>query len=250
MAERVIAGNWKMNTTVAEAAGLLGRLREGLPVAGATSVVCPPFVSLHAASEALGGTGIALGAQDMRPEPSGALTGEVSVSMVAELCEYVILGHSERRRLLGESSEAVSAKVSAALGAGLRPIVCVGETLEEREEGAARRVVAGQLRASLAGAAPAAGLIVAYEPVWAIGTGRAASAGDAQEMASVVRGELAAIFGESAGHSVPVLYGGSVTADNVAGIVAMPDVDGALVGGASLDPEGFIRLTESAARVV
>ena len=247
MAERVIAGNWKMNTTVAEAVGLIGRLRSGLPVEGVTSVVCPPYVSLHAASEALRGTGIGLGAQDMRPEPSGALTGEVSVSMVAELCGYVILGHSERRTIFGETSESVSAKVLAALSAGLRPIVCVGETLAERESGAARDVVSGQIRASLATAASGAGLLVAYEPVWAIGTGRAASADDAQEMAAVVRAELGAILGDGAARDVPVLYGGSVTAENVAGLVAMPDVDGALVGGASLDPEGFLRLTERAA---
>ena len=186
MAEMVVAGNWKMNTTVSGAVELLERLRSVLVVDGVTSVICPPYVSLHAASRILAGTDLFLGAQDMRPEPSGALTGEVSVTMIAELCQFVILGHSERRTKFCETSESVSAKVAAALSAGLRPIVCVGESVAEREEGSAKEAVTSQLRGSLRGVREADGLLVAYEPVWAIGSGRAATADDAQEMAATI----------------------------------------------------------------
>jgi triosephosphate isomerase len=248
MPKKIIAANWKMNTTVAEAAELLDGLKAGLPVAGVTSVVCPPFVSLHQASQALAGTGIGLGAQDMHAEPSGAFTGEISVTMVAELCSYVILGHSERRHVFGETDESVNAKVHSALAAGLIPIVCVGETLQQREAGNAGRVVTGQLKAAFADVSDVAGTaLVAYEPVWAIGTGRAASKNDAQEMAALVRGQLTALFGQDSGSSTPILYGGSVKAENVADYMAMADVNGALVGGASLEAEGFTRLTENAA---
>ena len=246
MPERVIAGNWKMNVTVCETVPLLERLMSGLPIAGVTSVVCPSFVSLHAANQILAESGIGLGAQDMRPEPKGPLTGEVSTSMVAELCTYVILGHSERRHVFGETSKLVNSKALSALSVGLRPIVCVGETLHERESGRAREIVVDQLKASLEGVDRASQVLVAYEPVWAIGTGRAASARDAQQMAAVTRYELSTLFGPKTASDVPVLYGGSVNSENVADFLAMPDIDGALVGGASLDAEGFIRLTENA----
>ena len=247
MPERVVAGNWKMNVPVSETVPLLERLVSDLPIVGVTSVVCPSFVSLHAANQALAGTGIGLGAQDMRPEPRGPLTGEVSVEMVAELCTYVILGHSERRHQFGETSRLVNSKVHSALSVGLRPIVCVGETLDEREAGRAREVVVEQLKTSLSGVDRTSQVLVAYEPVWAIGTGRAASSCDAQQMAAVTRHELDALFGPETASDVPVLYGGSVNSENVGDFLEMPDVDGALVGGASLDPEGFIRLTEKAA---
>lgn len=247
MPERVVAGNWKMNVAVSETVPLLQRLMSGLPIVGVTSVVCPPFVSLHAAKQALSDTGIRLGAQDMRPEPKGPLTGEISVAMVAELCTYVILGHSERRHVFGETSELVNSKVLSALSVGLRPIVCIGETLDEHESGRAREVVVDQLRASLSGVDRASEVLIAYEPVWAIGTGIAASACDAQQMAAVARHELSTLFGTETASDIPVLYGGSVNSENVTDFLAMPDIDGALVGGASLDPEGFIRLTENAA---
>ena len=236
-----------MNTTVAEATELLDGLKAGLPVAGVTSVVCPPFVSLQLANKALANSGIALGAQDMHAETSGAFTGEISVTMVAELCSYVILGHSERRHVFGESDESVNGKVLSALAAGLRPIVCVGETLQQREAGKAGEVVTGQLKAAFADVSDVGTALVAYEPVWAIGTGRAASKDDAQEMAALVRGQLAALFGPKSASNTPILYGGSVKAENVADYMAMADVDGALVGGASLEPEGFTRLTKNAA---
>jgi len=184
----------------------------------------------------------------MHAEPSGAFTGEISVTMVAELCSYVILGHSERRHVFGETDESVNAKVHSALAAGLIPIVCVGETLQQREAGNAGRVVTGQLKAAFADVSDVAGTaLVAYEPVWAIGTGRAASKNDAQEMAALVRGQLTVLFGQDSGSSTPILYGGSVKAENVADYMAMADVNGALVGGASLEAEGFTRLTENAA---
>jgi triosephosphate isomerase len=242
----IIAGNWKMNTTVAEAAALVDGLKAGLPVSGATSIVCPPFVSLHLAQKALAGTGIGLGAQDMHPSDAGAYTGAISVTMVAELCEYVLLGHSERRHVFGESDESVNAKVLSALAAGLTPIVCVGETLAQREAGGAGETVTGQLTAAFSGVSDSSRAVVAYEPVWAIGTGVAASRDDAQEMAALVRRELGALFGTQAASDVPILYGGSVKADNVADYMAMADVNGALVGGASLDADGFIRLTMNA----
>ena len=247
MPQVIVAGNWKMNTTVSEARTLIDGLKAGLPVPGVTSVICPPFVSLHLAQQALAGTGIRLGAQDMHPESSGAFTGETSVDMVADLCSYVILGHSERRHVFGETDESVNAKVLSALAAGLRPIVCVGETLDEREAGRAGDVVARQLTAAFAGVSDAATAVVAYEPVWAIGTGRAASADDAQEMAALARHVLTDLFGPKVAGGIPILYGGSVKADNVAVFMVMADVDGALVGGASLDATGFIRLTENAA---
>jgi triosephosphate isomerase len=247
MPKKIIAANWKMNTSVSEAAALLDGLKAGLPVAGVTSVVCPPFVSLQLAKKALAGTGIGLGAQDMHAEASGAFTGEISVTMVAELCSYVILGHSERRAVFGESDESVNTKVHSALAAGLVPIVCVGETLQQREAGNAGEVVTGQLKAAFADVSGVGTALVAYEPVWAIGTGRAASKNDAQEMAALVRGQLSALFGPESASQTPILYGGSVKAENVADYMAMPDVDGALVGGASLDAEGFTRLTKNAA---
>ena len=183
----------------------------------------------------------------MRPETKGPLTGEVSVAMVAELCTHVILGHSERRHVFGETSKLVNSKVLSALSVGLRPIVCVGETLDERESGRAREVVVEQLRASLKDVDRTSQVLVAYEPVWAIGTGRAASASDAQQMAAIARHELGTLFGPEAASNVPFLYGGSVNSENVVDFLAMPDINGALVGGASLDAEGFIRLTENAA---
>ncbi len=236
-----------MNTTTAEAATLLDGLKSGLPVSGVTSIVCPPFISLQLAQQALAGTGIALGAQDMHAVTSGAYTGAVSVTMVAELCSHVLLGHSERRHVFGETDESVNAKVLSALAAGLKPIVCVGETLGDRESGRAGEVVTRQLNAALSGVAEADMTVMAYEPVWAIGTGRAASVDDAQEMAALVRRELSTLFGPEAASDIPILYGGSVNADNVADYMAMADVNGALVGGASLDADIFTCLTNNAA---
>ncbi len=246
-ATTTIVGNWKMNATVEQARGMASAIRSGLEgIPDVEVTVCPPFTSLHAVRGVLEGSGIGVGAQDLHHEASGAFTGAVSVDMVAELCDYVIIGHSERRAHFGETNESVGLKVAAALGAGLKSIVCVGERLEEREAGDAEAVVERQLTEGLAGVPSPDGLLIAYEPVWAIGTGRAATAADAQAMMAHVRSLLSRQFGAAAG-SVPLLYGGSVTDENVAELVHEPDVDGALVGGASLKPGVFVRLAHNAA---
>ena len=249
MDKPIIAGNWKMNTTLVEATELAGRMKPGLEaIDGVEVVVCPPFVALASVGEVLRGSSIRVGAQDMYHEASGAFTGEVSPAMLASLCRDVILGHSERRQLFGETDSAVARKVAAARGAGLRPIMCVGERLGEREDGTAEIVVEQQLRVGL-GRLPSQGdLVVAYEPVWAIGTGRAATPEDAEAMMAHIRATLAARYGDEAASAVPLLYGGSVTEENVADFVRQPDVDGALVGGASLKAESFIQLVHNTAQ--
>ena len=239
----IVAGNWKMNTTLDEALALVSQMREDLDaVAGVEKVVCPPFVSLAVVKGILKGTSIGLGAQNMHHEEKGAFTGEVSPAMLAELCRYVILGHSERRQHFGETDETVNRKVVAALKAGLRPILCVGERLEQREAGTAEQVVVRQLQGALEGVASADALVVAYEPVWAIGTGVAATAQDAEAMMGAIRRTLSELYGEAAAREVPLLYGGSVTADNVAEYAGQPNVDGALVGGASLNAASFVEI--------
>ena len=251
MRKPLVAGNWKMNKTVADAAALASAMIDSLEsVQGVEVVLCPPHTALEAVGGLLDGTGVSLGAQDMHYEASGAYTGEVSPSMVAELCRYVIIGHSERRQEFGESDEVVGRKVEAAFGAGLRPILCVGETLEERERGVAEAVVEQQVRAGLARTETVNGLVVAYEPVWAIGTGRAASPGDAQMMMSHIRGVIGSAFGEATADAAPLLYGGSVNPTNVDGFARQPDVDGALVGGASLEAESFVRVVQGVAAAV
>lgn len=251
MARRtLIAGNWKMYKTVSEAVDFVGKLKEKVAGGGLVEVaVCPPFTALAAVSNALAGSNIALGAQDMHWEEKGAYTGEISPLMLRDVgCRYVILGHSERRQYFGESDEMVNRKVHAACRNGLVPIVCVGETLEQREAGSTEEVVRTQVEGSLAGLSPqqAAGLVVAYEPVWAIGTGRTASAVDAQAVNLFIRGVLAEMFGEEPARSVRILYGGSVKPENAAELLAQPDIDGALVGGASLDVDGFAAIVAAA----
>ena len=246
MGALVIAANWKMNILPSEAGTLAEGLRSGLrDVQGVEKVVCPPFVSLSVVAERLSGSGIHVGAQNMHYEDKGAYTGEISASMVRELCEYVILGHSERRHKFGETDEMVAKKVTATIGVGLKPILCVGETLAEREEGDATVVVQRQVRAALREVPSLEGVIVAYEPVWAIGTGVASSTADAQYIMEFIRGLMQEDFGRSA-RDLPILYGGSVDANNVAGFVAQPDIDGALVGSASLDADGFVELVKNA----
>ena len=190
---------------------------------------------------------ISIGAQNIYHEGNGAYTGEVSVDMLIDICQYAIVGHSERRSLFGETNAAVNLKVKAARGAGITPIMCVGENLGEREAGRAESVVESQVRAGLEGVIPSAGVVVAYEPVWAIGTGRSASPEIAQTMMAHIRGTLAAIGGEEAAKEVPLLYGGSVNAGNIGGYIGQPDINGALVGGASLDAESFVEIVRMAA---
>jgi len=246
----LVAGNWKMHGSLAGNAELLLGLRELLPASSADCVVCPPFVYLSAVSAALAGSAIALGAQDVCEQiESGAFTGEVSASMLREVgCGYVIVGHSERRAIYGESDELVARKFAAALAAGLVPILCVGESLQEREAGATEAVVIRQLDAVInaVGVAALGRGVLAYEPVWAIGTGRTASPEQAQEVHACLRGRIAAIDATIAG-SMRVLCGGSVKAGNAKDIFAMPDVDGGLIGGASLKAAEFAAIVAAAA---
>ena len=247
----IVAGNWKMNTSLAEGVRLASQVAANVGVpAGIEVVVCPPFVSLAAVAQALQGTGIEVGAQNMHSEERGAFTGEVAPGMLAGLCRYVILGHSERRALFGETDDIVNRKVAAAVAAGLIPILCVGETLAQREEGRASDVISQQLRGGLAGLHNVPGLVVAYEPVWAIGTGQAATPEIAHEiMGGVIQPALAALLGGSVAQDTPLLYGGSVNPTNIESFAQQSSVSGALVGGASLDASQFadiVRLTASA----
>jgi triosephosphate isomerase (TIM) len=241
-----------MYKTVAEARHLVSELVPGLQaIDGVEKVLCPPFTDLLAVSALLEGTNIGLGAQNMHWEAAGAFTGEVSPSMVAELCKYVILGHSERRAYFGETDTGVNKKTQAALAYHLTPIVCVGETLSEYDEGRTSEVVYRQVKGGLAGIELLDGstLVIAYEPVWAIGTGKAATgAGANAVVADVIRPALAELFGSEVAQAVRVLYGGSVKADNATEFFSQPDIDGALVGGASLKAGEFTKISMSAQR--
>ncbi|GAB4570524.1 MAG: triose-phosphate isomerase [Anaerolineales bacterium] len=247
-----VAGNWKMNKNIAETRELLSALTGGLnAVSGVERVVCPPFTSLMVAAELLAGTGIGLGAQNLHWEEKGAFTGEVAPGMVKELCGYVIIGHSERRTYFGETNETVNKKLLAAQKAGLTPIVCVGETLAQYEAGQTAEVVSSQTREGLKGVSPefASRIVVAYEPVWAIGTGKASSAENAQNVhGGMIRPVLAELFGSETAQATRILYGGSVTAANAAEFFSQPDIDGALVGGASLKVDEFISIAKAAVK--
>jgi len=247
-----VAGNWKMNKTVAEARALVSEMTPALrAVKGVEKVLCPPFMALVPVAALLQGTDIGLGAQDLYWEAKGAFTGQVSPGMVAEFCQYAIIGHSERRAYFGETDETVSKKIVAAFSAGLTPIVCIGETLSEYESGRTAEVVSGQIRAGLVAlpADLAPKLVVAYEPVWAIGTGRASTAVDANVVIrDHVRKPLAEMFGVETAQSIRILYGGSVTAANAAEFFGQSDIDGALVGGASLKLDDFVRITQAAVK--
>jgi len=249
---KFICGNWKMHKTQAEARELVRALAPLLaPLAGKVQVaVAPPFTALSAAAEALRGSPLELGAQDVHWEKQGAFTGAVSAPMLAEAgVRHVIVGHSERRQLFGDTDEAVRKKVGAVLAAGLLPIVCVGETLGERESSQTLEVVGRQLRAGLSGLPPQAlaAVTVAYEPVWAIGTGRTATSAQAQEVHQALRAILRELCGGGA-DAIRIQYGGSVKPDNAAELMSQPDVDGALVGGASLKADDFIHIVRGALR--
>jgi triosephosphate isomerase (TIM) len=239
----VIAGNWKMFKTVHEAVVYTKEFRTMVKDATAIDiVVAPAFLAVHAVAEAARNSPVAVAAQDVFWEKEGAFTGEVSAAMVREAgAEYVIVGHSERRQYFGETDQGVNRKTVAALAADLVPIVCIGETLEQRERNETMDVLDQQIKGGLDGStgAQVSGLVLAYEPVWAIGTGRTATSQQAQEVHEHIRGRLRAWFGGDAADACRVIYGGSVKPDNIAELVAQPDVDGALVGGASLDPRSF-----------
>jgi triosephosphate isomerase (TIM) len=241
----LIAGNWKMYKTAPEAAALATEIRDGSKGASADVLVAPPFTALHAVAGVLKGSAVALGAQDMHWETEGAYTGAVSPVMLADAgCSHVILGHSERRQLFGETDDGVAKKAEAAFKHGLTPIVCVGETLSERESGRTMEVTQRQTERALRGLTgdQVARLVIAYEPVWAIGTGRTATPDQAQEVHAYLRRLVDRSHGEAAAGAVRILYGGSVKPDNIGSLMAEADIDGALVGGASLTAASFLKI--------
>ncbi|MCB0212314.1 MAG: triose-phosphate isomerase [Anaerolineae bacterium] len=247
----IIAGNWKMHKTVAEAIELAKGVCDAVEsTSGVDVVLCPTFTALSAVKDIVAGTKVGLGAQNMYWEIQGAYTGEISPVMVAELCDYVILGHSERRQYFGETDEGVNKKIKVALTHSLIPIVCVGEDLTQNENGETETFVGGQVKAAFDGLSPdeAAKVIVAYEPIWAIGTGKTADPDMANGIIkNSIRGVLAGLYGDDVADQIRVQYGGSVKPDNIAGFIAQPDIDGALVGGASLKVDSFMALVEASA---
>ncbi len=244
------AGNWKMNTTLSEAIALVKAMRTKLDrINNVDKVLCPPFISLAAVAELIKGSSIKLGAQNLHFAERGAHTGEISPLMLAELCEFVIIGHSERRHYFKETGEIVNQKIQAALKAGLKPILCIGERLEENEAGRTEEVVTEQLQSSLAGINQVNDLVVAYEPVWAIGTGRAATGREANETIGLIRRYINRLYDKEAARNTRLLYGGSVTAANIAEFVQQPEIDGSLVGGASLEVDEFLSIVKQTAEI-
>jgi triosephosphate isomerase len=244
----MVAGNWKMHNTVKEGVTLASAIKDGSEgVKGGTIVIAPVFTALASVSETVRGSHVKLGAQNVFYEEKGAYTGEVAPAMLLDAgCEYVIIGHSERRKYFHETDETVNAKVKKALAFGLKPIVCVGETEEEREKGITEFVVGSQVRKGLYGIGSLKNIVIAYEPVWAIGTGKNATPQEAQEVHAFIRNLLKKSHGDEAG-DVLVLYGGSVTKDNISDLISMDDIDGALVGGASLKSDSFLGIIKAAA---
>jgi triosephosphate isomerase len=246
----LVAGNWKLHKTIAESRALSEELvREDLGRGRAEVAIAPVFTALSAVGEVLRGSPIALAAQNVHYEDQGAFTGEVSAPLLADVgCKYILVGHSERRQLFGDDDAKIARRLRAVLSAGPSPILCIGETLEEREDGRTHDVVLGQLDAALDGldAASLTGLVVAYEPVWAIGTGRTASPGDAQDVHAAIRGRLRQSFSSAFASATRILYGGSVKPDNAGDLLTEEDVDGALVGGASLVASSFAAIARAA----
>lgn len=246
----MIAGNWKMNTTVDEAVALVKTMAPALgKIKGVESLICPPYVSLFPVSQVLKGSTVALGAQNMYFEQKGAYTGEISPAMLAGLCEYVIIGHSERRQYFGETVDIIDKKVRAAVDNGLKPVFCIGETLEENEAGKTEEVLTRQFIASSDRLYFASGLVIAYEPVWAIGTGKSATSEEADRTIGFIRKLVRTKHGSEIADAIRILYGGSVTAGNIAELMGKPEIDGALVGGASLKADEFVSITRQAAEI-
>lgn len=246
MRKRIVAGNWKMYKTVPEATELAAAIAAAAPKDGASEiVVCPPFVNLTAVAGAIKGSAVRLGAQNMHWEEKGAFTGEIAAEMLKSAgCQYVILGHSERRQYFGETDATVNKKIKRALAVGLHPIVCVGETLDQRKAGTTESVVGGQVTGCFAdlSAEQAQTLVIAYEPVWAIGTGVTATSEQAQEVHHFIRTLLVQLYSEAVAQAVRIQYGGSMKPDNAAQLLAQPDIDGGLIGGASLDAKSFLQI--------
>lgn len=246
----MIAGNWKMNTTVEEAVELVTKLRYELDrIADVDKVICPPFVSLDPLKKRLEGSTVMLGAQDLYYEEKGAFTGEISPQMLVGLCDYVIVGHSERRQYFNETIEIVDKKVTAALKVELRPILCIGETPEENKAGKTEEILTRQLSSPSARLYYLGGIVIAYEPIWAIGTGVAASGEQANKTIGFIRRHIAETQGNPIAKEVRILYGGSVTADNVVEFIKQPEIDGALVGGASLKANDFLSIVKQTAEI-
>jgi triosephosphate isomerase len=246
----MIAGNWKMNTTVAEAIELVGKMRFGLDrIDNVEKVICPPFISLDALKTRLEGSTIKLGAQDIHYEEKGAFTGEISPQMVADLCDYVIVGHSERRQHFNETIEIVDKKVKAAMKVGLKPILCIGESPEENKEGKTEEVLTKQLNSPSSRLYYLGGMVIAYEPIWAIGTGQPATGEQANKTIGFIRRHIAEEQGKNIAQEVRILYGGSVTAGNIAEFLKQPEIDGALVGGASLKASEFLSIVKQTAEI-
>jgi triosephosphate isomerase len=245
----IIAGNWKMHKTVNEAVAFIHEIKGKADIDGVEAVVCAPYIHLPAVTQAIKGTSIQVGAQNLHWEEQGAYTGEVSGPMLQDIgVNYVIIGHSERRAYFAETDEIVNKKVKAAFQSGLKPIVCVGESLEQREAGSTAKVVKMQTVEALQGLTDTqvAATVIAYEPIWAIGTGKSSTAEDANEVIGGIRRVVAETFSPSAADKVRIQYGGSVKPDNIIEFMQQPDIDGALVGGASLEPQSFIGLLEGA----
>jgi triosephosphate isomerase len=246
----IIAANWKMNTTVNEAQSLVREMRDRLDkITGVEKVLCPPFVSLTTVKELIKDSSVKLGAQNMHFEVKGAYTGEISPLMLTEFCEYVILGHSERRQYFGETDEIVNRKVQSALKFGLKPILCVGESLEENQSGRTEEVVQRQIKTALGGIDSPGGIVIAYEPIWAIGTGIPASGKQANATIRLIRQLLSQIYGDKIAQEIRIQYGGSISQENIAEFISQPEIDGALVGGASLKGEVFLSIVEQTAEI-
>ena len=244
----IVAGNWKMNNTVAESLALVDAMLPRLQTFSSVErVVCPPFTSLPVVSERLRGSDIGVGAQNMCPEPKGAFTGEISPLMVKEFARYVILGHSERRQFFCEDDALVNRKLKSALSHQLVPIMCVGESMEQMDRGETESVVTKQVRTALEGVTDFSSIVIAYEPIWAIGTGRAATPEGANATIGMIRRTVAEITNSTTAEALRIQYGGSVTPDNFAAFIAQPDIDGALVGGASLRADHFVEIVRLAA---
>lgn len=250
MRKKVVAGNWKMYKNLTETIELISAIKNELnkSESSAEVIVCPPYTSLESASTILKGSSIKLGAQNMHYEDSGAFTGEVSADMLKSVgCEYVILGHSERRTLFGETDSVINKKIIKAISARLKPIFCVGETLHERENGSTDKVVEQQVREGLSGLSESelGNMIIAYEPVWAIGTGKTASPQQAQDVHQFIRNLVSRLFSANLAENLVILYGGSVKPDNAAELFSQPDIDGGLIGGASLKSDAFTAIVNS-----
>ena len=244
----IVAGNWKMNNTIAESLALVDAMLPRLQsFSNVERVVCPPFTSLPAISARLKETDVHVGAQNLYPEPKGAFTGEISPGMLEGLATYVILGHSERRQYFGEDDALVNRKLKAALGAGLVPIVCVGETLAQHEAGQTEDIVSSQVKRALDDVEHLSAVVIAYEPIWAIGSGRAATPDGANATIALIRQTVADLSNQQVAQGLRIQYGGSVTPDNFAAFIAQPDIDGALVGGASLKADQFLDIVRLAA---